>query len=80
MNVNIQCDEIVQFYGVTFNEGDCWVCMELMDASLEQVSIFLETFTYYFNVSILCVRYINYSQVIVSSSWHYQGGVPRSVV
>ncbi|GMT36792.1 hypothetical protein PFISCL1PPCAC_28089, partial [Pristionchus fissidentatus] len=31
------CDEIVQFFGVTFNEGDCWVCMELMDASLEQI-------------------------------------------
>ncbi|KAF8354837.1 sek-3 [Pristionchus pacificus] len=34
-----KCDEIVQFYGVTFNEGDCWVCMELMDASLEQIYI-----------------------------------------
>ncbi|GMT05902.1 hypothetical protein PENTCL1PPCAC_28076, partial [Pristionchus entomophagus] len=32
-----KCDEIVQFFGVTFNEGDCWVCMELMDASLEQI-------------------------------------------
>jgi len=30
------CPYIVQFYGAVFKEGDCWICMELMDASLEQ--------------------------------------------
>ena len=30
------CPFIVQFYGAVFKEGDCWICMELMDASLEQ--------------------------------------------
>jgi len=30
------CPYIVQFYGGVFKEGDCWICMELMDASLDQ--------------------------------------------
>jgi mitogen-activated protein kinase kinase 4 len=30
------CPFIVQFYGGVFKEGDCWICMELMDASLDQ--------------------------------------------
>lgn len=30
------CPFIVQFYGAVFKEGDCWICMELMDSSLEQ--------------------------------------------
>jgi len=30
------CPFIVKFYGAVFKEGDCWICMELMDASLEQ--------------------------------------------
>ncbi|WKY16930.1 hypothetical protein Q1695_001498 [Nippostrongylus brasiliensis] len=29
------CKQIVQFYGITFHEGDGLVCMELMDISLE---------------------------------------------
>ncbi|CAD6185086.1 unnamed protein product [Caenorhabditis auriculariae] len=29
------CDEIVKYYGITFYEGDAWLCMELMDISLE---------------------------------------------
>ncbi|MFH4980227.1 hypothetical protein AB6A40_006936 [Gnathostoma spinigerum] len=31
------CPEIVCFYGVTFYEGDCLVCMELMDSSLGEL-------------------------------------------
>lgn len=31
-----QCPFIVQFFGALFYEGDCWICMELMDASLDQ--------------------------------------------
>lgn len=29
------CPCIVQFYGALFKEGDCWICMELMDTSLD---------------------------------------------
>ncbi|KFD58562.1 hypothetical protein M514_00788 [Trichuris suis] len=31
------CPYIVQFYGAIFREGDCWICMELMDISLERL-------------------------------------------
>ncbi|CAG0896447.1 unnamed protein product [Cyprideis torosa] len=31
------CPNIVQFYGATFKEGDCWICMELMDISLDKL-------------------------------------------
>ncbi|RXG53605.1 Dual specificity mitogen-activated protein kinase kinase 4 [Armadillidium vulgare] len=30
------CPFIVQFYGATLKEGDCWICMELMDTSLDK--------------------------------------------
>ncbi|KAK2727902.1 hypothetical protein QYM36_008397 [Artemia franciscana] len=30
------CPYIVQFYGVLFKEGDCWICMELMDSSFDK--------------------------------------------
>lgn len=30
------CPFIVQFYGALFTEGDCWICMELMDISLDK--------------------------------------------
>ncbi|KAG1663040.1 Dual specificity mitogen-activated protein kinase kinase 4 [Nymphon striatum] len=30
------CPFIVQFYGAIFKEGDCWICMELMDTSLDK--------------------------------------------
>jgi len=30
------CPFIVQFYGALFTEGDCWICMELMDMSLDK--------------------------------------------
>ncbi|XP_018022761.1 dual specificity mitogen-activated protein kinase kinase 4 isoform X2 [Hyalella azteca] len=30
------CPCIVQFYGAIFKEGDCWICMELMDTSLDK--------------------------------------------
>ncbi|XP_027845546.2 dual specificity mitogen-activated protein kinase kinase 4-like isoform X2 [Aphis gossypii] len=31
-----ECPYIVQFYGALFKEGDCWICMELMDSSLDK--------------------------------------------
>lgn len=31
------CHDVVAFYGVTFKEGDCYICMELMSTSLEKV-------------------------------------------
>ncbi|KAK9496839.1 hypothetical protein O3M35_012945 [Rhynocoris fuscipes] len=30
------CSYIVKFYGALFKEGDCWICMELMDTSLDK--------------------------------------------
>merc|ERR1712110_857526 len=30
------CQYIVTFYGAIFKEGDCWICMELMDVSLDK--------------------------------------------
>lgn len=30
------CPYIVQFYGAIFKEGDCWICMEVMDTSLDK--------------------------------------------
>jgi len=30
------CPHIVQFYGALFKEGDCWICMQLMDTSLDR--------------------------------------------
>ncbi|UJR16416.1 hypothetical protein I4U23_003318 [Adineta vaga] len=29
------CSHIVQFYGALFEQGDCWICMELMNTSLD---------------------------------------------
>ncbi|CAI2356831.1 unnamed protein product [Caenorhabditis sp. 36 PRJEB53466] len=31
------CTEIVKYYGITFHEGDAWMCMELMDLSLDKL-------------------------------------------
>ncbi|XP_050418732.1 dual specificity mitogen-activated protein kinase kinase 6 [Patella vulgata] len=31
------CPYTVDFYGALFREGDMWICMEVMDASLEQI-------------------------------------------
>ncbi|CAO4385392.1 unnamed protein product [Caenorhabditis nigoni] len=31
------CDEIVRYYGITFHEGVAWMCMELMDLSLDKL-------------------------------------------
>jgi serine/threonine protein kinase len=31
------CEEAVQFFGVTFWEGDCLICMEYMDISLDKL-------------------------------------------
>ncbi|WKY17092.1 hypothetical protein Q1695_001592 [Nippostrongylus brasiliensis] len=30
-----QCMNIVKFFGAILHEGDCWICMELMDISLD---------------------------------------------
>lgn len=35
------CKYIVQFYGALFKEGDCWICMELMDTSLDKFYKFI---------------------------------------
>jgi len=35
------CSYIVQFYGAIFKEGDCWICMELMDTSLDKFYHFI---------------------------------------
>ncbi|XP_046385190.1 dual specificity mitogen-activated protein kinase kinase 4 isoform X2 [Ischnura elegans] len=35
------CIYIVQFYGALFKEGDCWICMELMDTSLDKFYKFI---------------------------------------
>lgn len=31
------CEEVVRFYGVTFYEGDCLICMEYLDISLDKL-------------------------------------------
>lgn len=36
-----ECPYIVQFYGALFKEGDCWICMELMDTSLDKFYKFI---------------------------------------
>ncbi|CAH0394568.1 unnamed protein product [Bemisia tabaci] len=36
-----ECPYIVQFYGALFKEGDCWICMELMDISLDKFYKFI---------------------------------------
>ncbi|XP_045476262.1 dual specificity mitogen-activated protein kinase kinase 4 isoform X2 [Harmonia axyridis] len=36
-----ECKYIVQFYGALFKEGDCWICMELMDTSLDKFYKFI---------------------------------------
>uniref|UniRef100_A0A182NST6 mitogen-activated protein kinase kinase n=1 Tax=Anopheles dirus TaxID=7168 RepID=A0A182NST6_9DIPT len=35
------CNTIVTFYGALFKEGDCWICMELMDTSLDKFYKFI---------------------------------------
>lgn len=35
------CPCIVTFYGAIFKEGDCWICMELMDTSLDKFYKFI---------------------------------------
>lgn len=36
-----ECPYIVKFYGALFKEGDCWICMELMDTSLDKFYKFI---------------------------------------
>lgn len=31
-----QCPYMVRFYGAMFREGDVWICMEVMDTSLDK--------------------------------------------
>ena len=35
------CPFIVTFFGAIFKEGDCWICMELMDTSLDKFYKFI---------------------------------------
>uniref|UniRef100_A0AC34Q5Y8 Protein kinase domain-containing protein n=1 Tax=Panagrolaimus sp. JU765 TaxID=591449 RepID=A0AC34Q5Y8_9BILA len=30
------CEDVVRFYGAIFQDGDCWIAMELMDCSLDK--------------------------------------------
>uniref|UniRef100_A0A7E4V5V1 mitogen-activated protein kinase kinase n=1 Tax=Panagrellus redivivus TaxID=6233 RepID=A0A7E4V5V1_PANRE len=32
-----QCEDVVRFYGAVFQDGDCWICMEIMDCSIESL-------------------------------------------
>ncbi|XP_033108648.1 dual specificity mitogen-activated protein kinase kinase 4-like [Anneissia japonica] len=32
-----ECPYIIKFFGALFKEGDCWICMELMDTSLDKL-------------------------------------------
>ena len=38
LNVSMKaaCEYTVRFYGAFFREGDIWICMEVMDASLDK--------------------------------------------
>lgn len=40
------CNYIVKFYGALFKEGDCWICMELMDTSLDKFYKFICEFEF----------------------------------
>uniref|UniRef100_H2YLN8 mitogen-activated protein kinase kinase n=1 Tax=Ciona savignyi TaxID=51511 RepID=H2YLN8_CIOSA len=33
---SVDCDYTVTFYGALFRQGDVWICMEVMDTSLDQ--------------------------------------------
>ncbi|CAF4138171.1 unnamed protein product, partial [Adineta steineri] len=35
------CPHIIQFYGALLEEGDCWICMELMNTSLDHFYKFI---------------------------------------
>ena len=35
------CPYIVLFFGAIFKEGDCWICMEVMDTSTDQFYKFI---------------------------------------
>ena len=35
------CPFIVEFFGAIFKEGDCWICMQLMDISLDKFYKFI---------------------------------------
>jgi hypothetical protein len=30
------CQDIIKFYGALFQDGECWICMEILDCSLDQ--------------------------------------------
>lgn len=30
------CQDIVKFYGALFHDGECWICMEILDISLDK--------------------------------------------
>jgi hypothetical protein len=31
-----KCSDIIKFYGALFHDGECWICMEVLDCSLDQ--------------------------------------------
>nr|WAO97414.1 mitogen-activated protein kinase kinase 6 [Neoseiulus californicus] len=36
VNMKAECEYTVRFYGAFFREGDIWICMEVMDTSLDK--------------------------------------------
>ncbi|XP_005098777.1 dual specificity mitogen-activated protein kinase kinase 4 isoform X2 [Aplysia californica] len=61
------CPYIVQFFGALFKEGDCWICMELMDISLDKFYKFVYTEQHAFipeeiigKITVATVKALNY--------------------
>ncbi|KAK7002889.1 Dual specificity mitogen-activated protein kinase kinase 4 [Biomphalaria glabrata] len=61
------CPYIVQFYGALFKEGDCWICMELMDISLDKFYKFVYSELHEFipedilgKITVATVKALNY--------------------
>lgn len=66
------CQYTVQFYGALFREGDVWICMEVMDTSLDK--FYIKVYNYSrvipedilgkiaFAVSLIYLQYLNCTQ------------------
>ncbi|XP_066291239.1 dual specificity mitogen-activated protein kinase kinase 4-like isoform X2 [Branchiostoma lanceolatum] len=60
------CTYIVQFFGALFKEGDCWICMELMDTSFDKFYKYIYSLNRYMPedilgmVTVATVKSLNY--------------------
>ncbi|XP_035696001.1 dual specificity mitogen-activated protein kinase kinase 4-like isoform X2 [Branchiostoma floridae] len=60
------CTYIVQFFGALFKEGDCWICMELMDTSFDKFYKYIYSLNRYMPedilgmVTVATVKALNY--------------------